>query len=215
MTDERFERFVRDAAQEYNAPPPAPRDEMWVVIDEARAPRRGVHRGGPLRPWMIRAAGIAAVLVIGVGIGMRLGSNGTVPVAVPVGSSGVSGVSADDDGVVYRVAAVDYLERTDTFLALFRSDAPLGLVDADVADWAGELLSTARLMLDSPAGNDPQLRQLFQDLELVLVQINQYASQQSDDELDLIEEGLEEQDLMLRLRAALSDVGSDVVQGAI
>ena len=91
----------------------------------------------------------------------------------------------------------------------------MGLVDADVGDWAGELLTTARLMMDSPAGNDPQLRQLLEDLELVLAQINQYASQQSDDELDLIEDGLEEQDLMLRLRAALSDVGSDVVQGAI
>ncbi len=210
MTDERFEQFVRDAAQEYNAPPPAPRDEMWAVIDEARAPRRGVHRRRPFRPWMIRAAGIAAVLVIGVGIGTRLGPNESPPPA-PVNR----GVSADDDGMVYRVAAVNYFQRTDTFLSLFRADAPLGLVDADVANWAGDLLATARLMLDSPAGNDPHLRQLLEDLELVLAQINQYASQQSDHELDLIEEGLEEQDLMLRLRAVLSDVGSDVVQGAI
>ena len=215
MTDERFEQFLKEAARDYNAPPPAPRDEMWAVIDEARAPQRGVDRSGIFRPWIIRAAGMAAVLVIGVGIGVRLGSDGTAPVPVPVASSGVNGASADDDGMVYRVAAVDYFERTDTFLSLFRSDAPLGLVDADVGDWAGELLATARLMLDSPAGNDPQLRQLLEDLELVLAQINQYASQQSDDELDLIEEGLEEQDLMLRLRAALSDVGSNVVQGAI
>ena len=210
MTDERFEQFVRDAAQEYNAPPPAPRDEMWAVIDEARAPRRGVHRRRPFRPWIIRAAGIAAVLVISVGIGMRLGPNESPPPA-PVNRV----VSADDDGMVYRVAAVNYFQRTDTFLSFFRADAPLGLVDADVANWAGELLTTARLMLDSPAGNDPHLRQLLEDLELILAQINQYASQQSDDELDLIEEGLEEQDLMLRLRAVLSDAGSDVVQGAI
>ena len=209
MTDERFEQFVRDAAQEYNAPPPAPRDEMWAVIDEARAPRRGVHRRRPFRPWMIRAAGIAAVLVIGVGIGMRLGPNES-PAPAPVNR-----VASADDDMVYRVAAVNYFQRTDTFLSFFRSDAPLGLVDADVANWAGELLTTARLMLDSPAGNDPHLRQLLEDLELVLAQISQYASQQSDDELDLIEEGLEEQDLMLRLRAALSDVGSNVVQGAI
>ncbi len=210
MTDERFEQFLRDAAQDYNAPPVPPRDEMWAVIDEARASHRRVPRRAPVRPWMIRVAGIAAVLVIGVGIGMRLGPNGyTAPAAAD------SGVSADDEGIVYRVAAVDYFQRTDTFLSLFRSDAPLGLVDADVAEWAGELLTTARLMLDSPAGDVPNLRRLLEDLELVLAQINQYASQQSDDELDFIEQGLEEQDLMLRLRAALSDEGNEVVQGAI
>jgi hypothetical protein len=37
--------------------------------------------------------------------------------------------------------------------------------------WARDLLTTTRLLLDSPAGADPARRELLETLELVLVQI--------------------------------------------
>ena len=51
MTDEKFEEFLKQAAQEYNVPPETPRAEMWAWIDEARAKRRGerdLERGSRL-----------------------------------------------------------------------------------------------------------------------------------------------------------------------
>lgn len=88
------EQITRRARETYNAPPPTPRDEMWSVIearlDQAASRsdadevlplvrRRGAAPAVPRSlPWWL---GIAAALVIGLGIG-RLGfdrgsSNGT------------------------------------------------------------------------------------------------------------------------------------------
>ena len=65
MTDEKFEAFVKQEAQDYNVPPETPRAEMWAGIDAARAKRRGerdLERAS--RPWMHWAAGIAALLLV-------------------------------------------------------------------------------------------------------------------------------------------------------
>ncbi len=214
MTDERFEEFLKQAAREYNAPPETPRAEMWARIDEARAKRRGerdLKRGS--RPWVHWAAGIAAVLLLGIGIG-RL--------AVPdeeIAEAGAIAAGVDEpleeDNLIFRIVATEYLANADAFLALFRMEARAGQADAEVAAWARDLVTTARLMMDSPAADDPNFRELLEDLELILVQISQYASHQSTEELELIEEGLEERSVQLRLQAALA-VGDELMaQGAI
>ncbi|MBA3466591.1 MAG: hypothetical protein H0T21_04215, partial [Gemmatimonadaceae bacterium] len=48
MTEDRFEEFLKTAAQGYNAPPPrTPRDEMWAEVQSARAAGpRLVHGAG-------------------------------------------------------------------------------------------------------------------------------------------------------------------------
>ena len=78
--------------------------------------------------------------------------------------------------------------------------------------WARELLVTTRLMLDSPAREDAELRQLLEDLEFVLAQIAEYVEQRDGAELELIERDLQEQDVLLRLQAelAVSDPSSPV-----
>ena len=40
MTDERFERRLVEAAQDYHRPPATPREEMWLWIAATRAARR-------------------------------------------------------------------------------------------------------------------------------------------------------------------------------
>ncbi len=214
MTDEKFDEFVKQEAQDYNVPPETPRAEMWAGIDAVRAQRRGerdLERRS--RPWMHWAAGIAALLMLGVGIGRV-----TTPAAVDP-EVGVLALAGDDDDLeddlIFQIAATEYLARTDAFLALFRTEARAGTADAEVAAWARDLLSMARLMMDSPVTEDPNFRELFEDLESILVQIALYVSNQSTEELELIEQGLEERSVQLRLQAALA-MGSELMaQGAI
>lgn len=214
MTEEKFEEFLKQEAQHYNEPPETPRAEMWAGIDAARAKRRGkrdLERGS--RTWMQWAAGIAALLLLGIGVGRM-----TAPAAVDpeVGVVASTGDDVDpDDNLIFRVAATEYLARTDAFLVLFRTEARAGTADAEVAAWAKDLLSMARLMMDSPVTDDPNFRELFEDLELILVQITQYASNQSTEELELIEQGLEERSVQLRLQAALAAGSELMAQGAI
>ena len=89
MNDDRFDDFLRDAAQDYNEPPSIPRDEMWQRIRDARAADVKVV---PLRPnvsvWMRRAVGIAAVLLVGIAIGRFSIGSSTDPDVVSTPSLG-------------------------------------------------------------------------------------------------------------------------------
>jgi hypothetical protein len=214
MTEEKFEEFLQQAAQDYNRPPETPRAEMWARIDAVRAKRRGerdLERAA--RPWVLWAAGIAAVLLLGIGIGRMTapGQPGDEP--APVASTTED--PADEGAVMFQVAAAEYLETTDAFLSLFQTEARAGRADAQVAAWADDLLTTARLMLDSPVARDPNFRELLEDLELILVQISQYATYQSTEELELIEQGLDERNVQLRLQAALATGDELMGQGAL
>ncbi|MGH7604266.1 MAG: hypothetical protein ACRENK_09755 [Gemmatimonadaceae bacterium] len=82
MTEEKFEDFIRKAAQSYNAPPVrTPRDEMWAAIQAERSSGpRVVYGGSPSvqaprrtgfggRVWMGAAAAAVLLVASGVGIG--------------------------------------------------------------------------------------------------------------------------------------------------
>jgi hypothetical protein len=64
-------------------------------------------------------------------------------------------------------------------------------------------------MLDSPAGSDPHLQVLLQDLELVLAQITQLPTEPTGKtELDLINQGMTQRSVLARIRAATPAAGS-------
>ena len=71
--------------------------------------------------------------------------------------------------------------------------------------WCGrDVLGSTRLLIDSPAGSDPQLRALLDDLELVLVQIIQLSGSPLDPaDRDLIDRALEDRELLTRIRTAV------------
>jgi hypothetical protein len=187
MTDERFERLLREAAQDYHRPPATPREEMWRGIVAARAARRR-RRLRFANPWLRWSVGIAAVLAIGIGIGRWSAK----PFAEPRQSSTMA----------YRVAAAQYLTRTEAFLTGFRSEARAGQPDVQFARQARDLLGTTRLMLDCPAGQDPRLKGLLDDLEAVLAQIAQLPPGGDQEDVQLINQGLEQRSVLLRLRTA-------------
>ena len=108
MNDDEFDALLHDAAGSYNSPPDAPREAMWDAIARGRAvsaipqpeaPRRG-------RRWLTAAAGIAAVLLVGIAIGRASRGDITGPAAVAITDTPASpsspaperGVSSDATG---------------------------------------------------------------------------------------------------------------------
>ena len=107
MTEDKFEEFLKKAAQSYNAPPVrTPREDMWSAIQAQRAAGpRVVYGGGSLsheapvrrfgsRVWLGAAAAAVLFLVTGVGIGRWTASSNT-----PGSIAAVSRPAATDSGV--------------------------------------------------------------------------------------------------------------------
>ena len=201
MTHDRFEERLRDAARDYHSPPATPRDAMWAVI----AARRAAERTRVVRPWLRWGVGVAAVLLLGIGIG-RFSARGDRPTAV------VADVAVAQGDGMYRLAATQYLSRTEAFLTGFRADAQRGQLDSGYTASARELLTATRLILDSPAGQDARLRALLEDLELVLAQIARYDR---GEEVQYIDQGLDQRGVLLRLRAEIPAGSGISAQGAL
>lgn len=194
--DPKFEQWLKDAAKAYHSPLPTPREELWARIQTKRREKRVI----PLRPWMAWAVAAAAVLVLGIGIG-RITVRQPQPTPAPT-----QVVTAEIDSLAnqaYKVAATQYLSRTEAFLTSFRADANRSASTARLARQARDLLSTTRLMLDSPAANDPRLRSLLEDLELVLMQIALLNPVEDGHERDLITQGMNQSNVLPKLRSAI------------
>jgi hypothetical protein len=193
--DPKFEAWLKDAARTtYHTPRTAPRDEIWARIEAARRHKHVIE----LRPWMRWAVAAAAVLALGIGIGRWTANQ-------PGVSNGTSVATATDspNDLVYEIAATQYLSRTEVFLTSFRSNSRDGASGARFAAQARDLLTTTQLMLDSPAGNDPRLRSLLEDLELVLAQIAQLDARGEANETDLIRQGMNQSNVLPKLRSAI------------
>jgi len=107
---------------------------------------------------------------------------------------------------LYRVAATQTLVQAEALLTAYRADQgsrdPQAMQQA--ARWARDVLSSTRLLIDSPAGRDPHMRSLLSDLELILVQLVQLSGTPLQaNERDLIERAMRERDLLPRLRSAV------------
>jgi len=192
--DPKFEQWLKDAARAYHTPHPTPREEMWARIEASRRNKHVIE----LRPWMRWAVAAAAVLILGIGIGRWTANppartNGAVVASTPDSPNDLS----------YEIAATQYLSRTEAFLTSFRSDSRGGASGARFAAQARDLLTTTQLMLDSPAGNNPRLRSLLEDLELVLVQISQLGARGEGSETDLIRQGMNQSNVLPKLRSAI------------
>ena len=193
MTNDRFEERLREVARDYHQPPETPRDAMWTAIAAERR-RRAEPRVFLLRPAVRWGLAMAAVLLVGIAIG-RIGF-GPVTTKLDEPNTG--------SNVAYSVAAVQYLNSTETLLTGFRADARSGRIDTLFIDQARELLTSTRLLLQCPAGKDPHLKPLLEDLELVLAQIALLPGGRRDTlDVDLITQGMDQQSVLTRLRTAI------------
>lgn len=211
--DDRDDRMLADA-RSYNEPPDPPRERMWAVIREElpRAEaldrrggdaldldvRRRARRRERLRRWTPWALGLAAAaaFTVGFGLGRITGAVDPAPAALsPAGP---------DRSLAVRLAASEHMGEAEAMLTLFRS-SDREEDRAAVAGWARDLLGTTRLLIDSRVAEDPEVAQLLGDLELMLVQIATAATDPA--ERELIEEGIEERQLLSKLRSAGSSTG--------
>ena len=209
--DPAFDEWIRKMAPTLNAPNAAPRLEMWSAIQAARRtavapPRR--------KPWLLMSA-IAAALLVGVAIDRVALQKVDVPGA-PVALTPETPSDASDPSRLYRMAATQTLTQAEALLTAFRVSPQSPVGTQQLGTWGRQVLGSTRLLIDSPAGNDPQLRALLEDLELVLVQIIQLSGAEiGATDRALIEGALEHSDLLPRIRTAVPAgvPGADAVSG--
>ena len=205
MTDQdRFEEFLRTSINELDPMPRVPREEMWSQIESARRFRRQRPRTTPRTMWIAWGVGLAAMLLIGIGLGrwsMLRQPTTSAPVAQTMPAQRVVANTLPSEGEAshaYQLATQAHLGRVEVLLTAVNS----GSIDAQVSSWARDMLSSTRMLLESPAANDPRTARLLEDLELVLTQIAS-PSARNRSELDLIQHGIKQTDVLPRVRAAL------------
>jgi hypothetical protein len=216
--DPQFDAWVAQAAPSLNVPPAVPRLEMWDAIQAAKNTAAAANAGAiagvtPLRrARFLLPVAVAAALLLGVAIdrfSMRKGepvaNAPSAPVAVTHAPSQRDSVS--DPSRLYRLAAVQTLTQAEALLTAYRSS---GVAERDPAaarqlgKWGREVLSSTRLLLDSPAGDDATLRPLLNDLELVLVQIIRLSGAPLDEnDRALIDDAMRSHNLLPRIRTAV------------
>lgn len=209
MKDDAMDGLIRQAAQDYREPPAADLDAIWARVESAHfdattprvAPLASVR---PVSRWLRPMIGIAATLAIGVGIGRMTmppvpqpETQRTASVESPSGSTPLRPAS-DLSEPLQRVTYA-YVARTTLLLdSLAASKTLRG--DARLAADASQLLSTTRLLLDSPAATDPRMRALLEDLELVLAQVASLRTAPRAEDLTFIADAMTERDVVPRLR---------------
>lgn len=218
--DEKFGEFLQREARGYNQPPTTvPRDEMFAAIQAARTAAGSRKPEAGSRRTYVAWIGMAATLVIGVAIGkFALGTRDVAPPAGPLASNGGAATRGPDAGlaagapaapqaarhVSYDRAATAELSRAEALLTAYGTGSASAGVDKHLSAWARDILSNTRLLLDSPAADDPSRRRLLQDLELVLVQMVQRSpAAGADDERAQIDRSLDRTQVLTRLRSAL------------
>jgi hypothetical protein len=222
-SDPRFDAWITKMAPTLNAPNAAPRAEMWDAIRAAQQQARDAQAGlvpgvTPLRrTWRLMSV-IAAALLLGVAID-RLALRRVDQRVASTGSDTNRKAPAEASTTpsrLYRVAAAQTLTQAEALLVAYRAgDVPSRdrAAARQLGSWGRQVLSSTRLLLDSPAGDDPQLRSLLDDLELVLVQIIQLSGAPLDTseralidrarERALIDGALQDRNLLPRIRTAV------------
>jgi hypothetical protein len=223
--DDKLDELMREARRSYNAPNDPPLDRVWARIDDdVFGPSAEGGDGSRFRPtltsatrsrahgisWQKMAVGIAAALVIGIGLGRV--SSGIERAALGAGAASELGVaSAADVPVVaepYTRATSQYLGQTAALLSALPAETHGPTSDGRFVTQASDLLTTTRVLLDSPASDNPRLKSLLEDLELVLAQIARLPSGRDTTELELIRKALEQRDVVPRLRSVAADLAS-------
>jgi hypothetical protein len=205
MDDSRLDELMREAAPGFREPPPPPLEAMWDAIEREHfgAPARR----GPWHRWYTPVIGMAATLLLGIGIGRMTVEPAPMPgeaiLAATTGPTAVTSEVSDDIAGPYRAVTSRYLGQTAALLVALPSSGGYR-ANGKLVERAGELLSTTRLLLDSPAAEDPELKVLLDDLELVLAQVVRLSGRRHDQELELITDALEERDVLPRLQNAVT-----------
>ncbi len=203
MTDEMLERLIAEAAPGYRVPADPPLDTMWARIEAEHFDGVGVRVPDVTRAkgtarwsrWSRAVTAIAATLVIGVGIGRFTAP--TAPRQLPAVVDATTGVGPAAVATL-QSATSRYLDDAALLLASLPKDG--SRLDDRFTTYAAQMLTMTRLLLDSPAAGDERLRDLLEDLELVLAQVARLNTAPRAEELTFITAAMDERDVVPRLR---------------
>lgn len=200
---DRLDDLINEAAPSYRVPVDPPLDAIWEGVeaehfDTRRAAPFGVRRWPR---WGVAVSGIAATLLIGVGIGRF-----TAPSAPAFLDPAFVEATARPVSVAEPLQRTtsQYLDEAALLLASLPSQSVA--TDEGFTAHASRLLTMTRLLLDSPAARDPRLRDLLQDLELVLAQVARLKATPPADEITFITAAMDERDVVPRLRTAAASI---------
>jgi hypothetical protein len=217
MTDDRFDELMKDAAATYRRPIEPPLEEMWKEIESRsfQGEGKGVRPAGRQGLLSITWVRVAATLVLGVAIGRasvlfnQKSSEPASSVAVETQETQPAPrVETASMPAPYQDATNKYLDQTTALLIALPSEVRAGRSTRFV-ERAGELLTTTRMLLDSPAAQDQSMRALLEDLELVLAQVVRLQNDRSRAGLDFINQALRQRDVIPRLRTAVADISAN------
>lgn len=100
----------------------------------------------------------------------------------------------------YSAASQQHLTRAEALVAVVSAMPADAALDSLTGRWARQILTNTRLLLDSPAGDDPMRRRLLEDLESVLVQLVQRSGRTAEDRA-MIDRTLQKTQILTRLRS--------------
>ena len=168
---------------------------------DARLPRRAAHAGSPRR----------SIVGVGLGRASHAARPRDAPAVASAGRRRGAPASHADTGVArpYELETSQYLGQTAALLVALPAEVKAGRADQQFTARAADLLTRTRLLMDSPAANDPAMRSLLDDLELVLAQVVRLQNNGNRTELDLINRALEQRDVIPRLRTAVADISAN------
>ncbi len=202
MSEEKFEAWLKEHAADYHRPPAAaPREEMWDAITRARQ-ASPIRRSSNAGRWSLVAYAMAASLLIsaGIGLGYWMRGSGTLAPAI------VTAVPAATDSAIrsttYEVASVAHLSAVESMLTSFRTTNRRE-DEVVLQRLARDLLSTTRLLMDSPAAEDPSRRQLLEDLEYVLAQIVQLDPKAPAEDRAVVDRAINREQVLTRIRSSI------------
>ena len=201
MTEDRLDELLDDARRTWPMPPEPDYQAMWGRIE--REAFSGVRAKESRTPsWRVFSIGIAATLMVGVGLG-RLSMKQAAPSESVPTLAAVTTDTTPTRASEYDRAASELLGRTVVLLTSLPDDARSAGAER-FSNNAIELLTSTRLLLDSPAASDARFKDLLEDLELVLAQIAMLQSGRTRQEIDLITDALEEREVVPRIRSAVA-----------
>ncbi len=192
MNEQEQDERIRALAREYHDPPVPPREKMWAAIRERRVQARVIPTtrrplGGPRTVVWITT--LAATLLLGIALDRLVLRPSPRQVAT----------APAEPSLALQLATTQHLSQVETLLTRFRIEE----VDTLFRAQARELLTSTRFLIDNPGLQDSRIRGLLQDLELILVQLVQPGAAVRPGERDLIADGLEQRNVLPRLRSQI------------
>lgn len=206
--------WMHMARTTYNTPGATPREEIWRKIESAvlspAAPPPPVVSARRRWPWAPLLAAASVALLLGLGVAQWSAEPEQTPAALgpPAPAGEAARRSSSTASPSMRYATARHLSDVDALLSLVQVDAGQARVDPGMGIRGRELLTQTRLLLDSPVAGEAPVREVLEDLELVLAQVALLADpggtpDRLRSELQLIARGVADGGVRSRLRTVL------------